>query len=319
MKQCAVSLYRSIVPRLVREQIWQVRAKPFRQYLEDLLVRWRVAVGSPVVRVNVSHASLYVDLRDNGVGRTIHANGAYEPAETQFLSLILREGMVVVDIGANIGYFTTLAAKCVGRGGKVIAVEPDPYNFRLLLRNIRNNRLNNVLPFELALGSSPHEARLFRSAENYGDHRLYGEDERQRDSVYVPVDTLDNLLAQQGIGKVDVIKMDVQGYEHLIMEGMTRTLQAVERCTILTEFWPYGIEQAGGSADEFFELLITSGFRASVLSADGSAKEADLAGVLKLIPPLNAKCPDHAYVNLIFTKDGRSAGCDCYVAVCRQS
>ena len=75
----------------------------------------------------------------------------------------------------EIGYFTLLAADLVGPAGRVIAIEPESYNFGLLTRNIRANRLSNVTALNIAVGAESGTSTIYKSAENYGDHRVGAE------------------------------------------------------------------------------------------------------------------------------------------------
>jgi FkbM family methyltransferase len=217
--------------------------------------------------------------------------------------------MTVVDIGANIGYFTILAARIVGEKGKVLAIEPDPHNFALLSKSICANGLRNVVALNMALGSAAGTARLFCSNVNFGDHRMYRDTTGDsRPSVDVSVDTLDHVLAGQKFGKVDFIKMDVQGYEHSVLNGMTETLTASPALRLLTEFWPLGIEQAGGSPSAFFRTLEAFDFRAAIPAHDTTLLPVQLEDVLQRITAkFEANSPDGAFVNLLFRKGVRGA------------
>ena len=210
--------------------------------------------------------------------------------------------MVCVDVGAHIGYFSTLAARRVGTGGTVVAFEPDPHNFALLTRNLRRNRLDNVLPQQLALGSSAGIRTLFFSTDNLGDHRLHYESDDRR-SLAVTVDTLDHALERCGVARVDAIKLDVQGSELDVVKGAERTLRSNGGIVVLAEIWPYGLERAGGSAKELFDFFHARGFHAHVVKPSGPSVEAmPWPEVEACIPPLDERHPDLAYVNVVFRR-----------------
>jgi FkbM family methyltransferase len=231
--------------------------------------------------VRINDVELLIDLRDEGVGKPLYLYGAYEEAETVFIEKMVRPGMAVVDIGANIGYFTTLAAQKVGPTGRVVALEPDLYNYSLLTRNIEANGLTDVLPIHAALGAAPGTARLFRSRNNYGDHRLYGETRpgwwyglrrtiARRECVSVPVETLDRVAAEHNLGRVDFIKMDIQGYECWALAGMSRVIRENPGLILLTEFWPDGLARAGTSGTQYLDLLSRHGLTTALLHGDGT-------------------------------------------------
>jgi FkbM family methyltransferase len=308
----AAELYRKIVPSAVRQPLWLARLAVTRRVIEgdregsrgalaDLLV-W---CGRPLARVSVGRDLLHVDLRDAGVGRPLFVRGAYEPLETTFLRNLLKPGMVFVDIGANIGYFTLVAARRVGPTGRVLAVEPEPYNFQLLQRNVGVNDLANVELANVALGDRQGSAALYCSPQNFGDHRLYDGASEQRRATEVQVRTLDGLVKARQLGAVDVIKMDVQGYENRVIAGMASTLAASPRALVLTEFWPYGIRQAGEDPQEFFALFARAGFAAFTLTSDGPGGAVDYGEAMRSLPVVDARYPDAAYINLIFCRPQR--------------
>jgi FkbM family methyltransferase len=288
-----IHAYRSIVPGPVRDLVWHLRAmavardlERFRVHLANVRPALRIALGRPFAHVAVSGLRLRVDCRDLGVGRPLYLRGAYEPDETALLLRILKPGMVFFDVGANIGYFTTLAARLVGENGRVLAAEPDPENFALLKQNVSENGLCNVVLFNCALGAQAGDAQLFRAASNKGDHRLYADGDRQRDSVSVKVDTFDNLVRMANVCRVDAVKMDVQGYEGHVVAGMEGTLSCGNDMTILTEFWPEGLECAGSTGSELWDTLARFGFEASFVGGNAglnSIRYTDVADYLSRI------------------------------------
>jgi FkbM family methyltransferase len=243
-----------------------------------------------------------VDLRDEGIAMPLWVGGDYEPEETTFLRSVLRSSDVFVDIGANIGVYTTLAAKCVGPGGRVVAFEPGPYNYSLLTHNINRNGFKNVTPLQMALGDSPGTATLNVSKKNYGDNRI-GEELRQLeefDSVGVQVntDTLDNVLRRLKIDRVDCIKMDVQGFEAYVLDGMVETI-AHGVSTISTEFWPTGIRTAGKDPVLYLKKYKDMGFKASIITEEG-VKPIEYDRVFDAIPQKTRA--DGQWVNLAFQR-----------------
>ncbi len=202
---------------------------------------------------------------DKFVGQRI-ALEKYEPYLTK---LILRQAQdkksVVLDIGANIGYYTVLLASSAR---KVIAIEPDPINFEILKKNIYENKLKNVIAVQAAVGKENKKMRIIKSKTNYGDHRLW-EDKTlrpagtslDREAVYIFCRRLDDLLkepsvakAMEGRGKIDFIKMDVQGFEAEVIEGGKNMIEK-NKPTIFFEYWPWGIKNAGSDYKKMMEFL----------------------------------------------------------------
>lgn len=276
-----------------------IRGRARRAYWADYLLRR----GQPIARTHVNGLQMYVDLRDeDGVGIPLYVNRAYEPKETELFRRILQPGMTFVDVGANIGYFTTLAAKLVAPGGRVIAVEPDLENFTLLQKNIEANSLCNTDLMNVALAAAPGSARLYRSHVNHGDYRLYCPEAFPQDSVEVKVETLDRALDTLKVDRVDIAKLDVQGYEVEVLEGMSRTIAANKGMVILSEYWPYGLKQAGRSARQFIELLQGAGFEPNILQEAGEVLAVDWREVDSHLPQFNPQSPGSAYVNLVLSR-----------------
>jgi len=173
------------------------------------------------------------------VSEIIRRSGTYEPIETQLMISSLNEGGIFVDVGANIGWYTIIASKIVGQTGNVLAFEPDPTNFELLKKNCALNGLKNVELINQALSDKSDSEFLYRSSNNFGDHRLYASEE-EREKIVVGTLTLDNLIESRGLKNIQTIKVDTQGSEPKILRGMQRYIKR-EKPVIFLEFWPYGI------------------------------------------------------------------------------
>jgi len=187
--------------------------------------------------------------------------GVYEKFETELIRKKLGPGMTVIDIGANIGYYTAIAARAVGPTGRVIAFEPDPENFAYLEKTVTINKLTNVMCCQLAIADSVGAGQLFLSPENNkGDQRIYASPEK-RESIGIRLITLDAFIKEHTIPKVDFIKMDIQGAEGLAIAGMKKTIGDNPHLMMFTEFWPTGIERTGQSPSAFLNTLTELGMR----------------------------------------------------------
>lgn len=138
----------------------------------------------------------------------------------------LKEGDIVIDGGAYLGEFTLYAAKVVGNGGKVIAFEPDPLNYKKLLENISLNNLDNVIAINKGLYSENTNLKFYNDSS--GGSFLISEDleSKPNDIVEVPVVKLDDEMNRLGIQKVDFIKMDIEGAEIEALKGCKRLLES---------------------------------------------------------------------------------------------
>jgi FkbM family methyltransferase len=202
---------------------------------------------------------MYVDSRDIGVAPFLLEWGFYEKYETELFKRLVKKGMIVVDVGANIGYYTLLAAHLVGNEGKVFAFEPEPYNYNLLCKNIKVNGYRNVIPVRKAAYSKSGKMKLFLDKSNLGGHSLSEANVDRSASITVEITSLDDYFKNTDY-RIDLIKMDVQGSEMEVLEGMTNIINQNDNLKIITEFWPIGLQNTGSSPTGFLKKLIEYGF-----------------------------------------------------------
>jgi FkbM family methyltransferase len=201
---------------------------------------------------------------------------SYEPFETSLLTAEVQAGMKILDVGANIGYYTLLFSKLTGESGCVYAFEPEPQNFALLRENLSRNGRTNVVASNLAASDQTGEAFLYLSTENYGDHQVYASDDG-RQKVLIIMTPLDDCLT----GPIELVKMDVQGFEAHVLNGMRSLIAANPRLTIFTEFWPEGLRRAGSDAAEFLRQLRAFDFE--ILFINEYANRAEPADDMELL------------------------------------
>ncbi len=197
--------------------------------------------------------------QDRFVSQRLREHGIWEPYETSLVLSLLRPGDVFIDVGANVGYFSVVAASVVGAQGAVFAFEPDPDNCRLLRANAGLNGLDDrIFVVEAALSDVSGPGELFLSADNLGDHQIYAGDE-QRSSV--PVALLDGGKYLAGrLQRIDLLKVDTQGSEYQVMAGLAPLLKELARPPrIIIELTPHSLRQAGASGRALIELLATLG------------------------------------------------------------
>ena len=220
---------------------------------------------------------MYLNKSDNDHSRALAVGNLWEIDESKILENYIKNGMNVVDLGANIGYYTVLFSKWVGPQGKVFAFEPDPKNFKLMLKNISANHCNNVTAEQKAVSNSSETGTLYQSIENPGAHRIIQFYAYQNDDLRKRIDieqlTLDSYFDTKN--KIDLIKMDLEGSEMMALEGMKETIENNKNMMIFAEFWPYGIEKSGYSPKDFIETLIQLGFQIFTLK-DGKKENISL-------------------------------------------
>lgn len=216
---------------------------------------------------------------DDADSLRLSVNHEFEPCETRLFDEQLQEGDVVLDVGANIGYYTLLAARKVGAKGRVYAFEPDPTNFSLLRRNVELNGYSNVTLVNQAVGETSGYLKLYLSDVNAGDHRTY-ESAGNRRAITIPCTSIDDYFKGQE-RKLDFIKMDIQGFECRALRGMRDTLESCGDLKLTAEFWPYGLVRAGDSPRELIRLLELNRFKLyDIDERTGSVGPVDVAKLL---------------------------------------
>ncbi|HEX7362826.1 MAG TPA: FkbM family methyltransferase [Bryobacteraceae bacterium] len=221
--------------------------------------------------------------------------GCYELQETAFFLKACRPGVTFLDIGANVGYYTALALSKMNGNGRVIALEPDPESFRYLQATAAANGGSIAVCVQKAAARHHGRMTLFTSHDNRGDNRLYS-NELAQGSCEVETAPVDDILKSVGSPTVDLVKMDVQGFEPYVLAGMHRTIQRSPRMILLTEFWPHGIRSAGADPAQFLTGMERLGFRLYELS-----KKTALAPVLEH-SDLIARLKGRRYKNLVGIK-----------------
>ncbi len=233
----------------------------------------RAALRTDVV--NVLGHRMRLDANDRA---DLSINGVYEPLTTDLVRAKIAPGAAVLDIGAHIGYYTLIFAKCVGPTGHVFAFEPEPGNFALLEENVSANRYQNITLSRVAVSDRAGRARLYVDTGNAGDCRMYDSHDL-RPSIEIETIRLDEYFDSYP-GRLDVIKMDIQGAEPAAWRGMAGLLERHRRLKLVVEFWPYGLRLFGTDPAEFLQALYQAGFRLWNLNERRGALTATTASEL---------------------------------------
>lgn len=232
---------------------WLLRIRPalLAVAIKALLRPRRVEVETPAGRLLVDPAS--------NLGHRLLTEPAYEPWLEHELRTRLAEGSIFVDVGANEGYFTVLAARLVGTAGEVIAVEPQVRALGALAANVGLNGLTNVRAVAALLGSAEGTGTVHLApSTNTGASGT-------RSPVRYPVRrqsarvmTLDALLAERAC---DLVKLDVEGSELDVLRGAPKALSEHRIGAIVVELHPRLLAARGDSAEELRGLLTSHGYR----------------------------------------------------------
>lgn len=220
------------------------------------------------------------------------ALGAYEPYFTEEFRRHIPQGGVVVDIGANLGYYTLIASKSARM---VIAYEPEKENLRFLKRTIALNQLTNVRVIEKGLGALPGNLVLTLDPDNKGKHTLLSG--VTGDQAMIPITTLDASLCAEHFTQVDLIKMDIEGWEAHALRGMRETLERMHPI-IFFEYAPARIRASGESGVLMLETLRNFGY--TLFLIDEAKKTLRMIDDFALF---SATLPDkESYANILAKK-----------------
>ncbi len=256
-------------PTWVRALGSVVRRLPRGRYRVISSLRPSAAPFVAALARDAGGARFACDLTDQ-IAREVCLTGCYEPPVTRLLQRRLRPGGVMVDVGANWGYFSLLAAPAVGASGHVIALEPDPRQFARLESNLRLNAFQQVTAIPAGAGAQHGSAILTgysdRSA-NRGVSRIEAtaatlaampaDDTEPRFQIEcVPVDSLVTHFA-----RVDVVKIDVEGAELDVLHGMRHGLAVGRYRALVLELHPSLLRERGISPDACLRPLLDSGYR----------------------------------------------------------
>lgn len=203
--------------------------------------------------VEIDGQKMFLDSLDS---MRLSINGIYDEFETKTLKKIIKTDDVVFDIGANIGYYTLIFARLVGRSGKVFSFEPESTNFELLKKNAKINGYTNIEFFCKAISNSNKTTKLFLDKKNKGGHSLIDKIE-DRESIEIKSIRIDDYFKNQNI---DFVKIDIEGFEFEAIKGMSELLEKSNNVKIMTEFNPYLLKKSEIEPEEYIKLLKNLGF-----------------------------------------------------------
>jgi FkbM family methyltransferase len=240
-----------------------LRVLPAWQWTGRLALWWgyRFKPAAGVVRLR-SGARIGVSATDY-LQLLIYYQGTFEPHCLPYLRICARKGDTVVDVGANIGFYTLESALAVGEAGRVIAIEAAPPHIETLRKNVRLNAMNCVSLVDTAVSDAVDEATLaLPKGDNLGMFTL---GRVESDEAYrVALRPLDDVLDEQRIDSLALIKMDIEGSEYRALRGAARTL-AKYKPALLLELNEFALSRCGSSAQEVRALLHEAGYRGWVI------------------------------------------------------
>jgi len=212
----------------------------------------------------------------------------YEPSQTQIVKNYVKKGDRVIDVGAHVGYYTLLLSQLVGNTGKVYAFEPDPKNFELLKKNIEVNSFKNIELIQKAVSNKTGIIKLYLGDQDRATNRIY--DAQLNDtkkSIEIKTISLDEYIKDK---KIDFIKIDVEGSELGVIEGMKSIFQNNKQIKIIIEFFPFLIEKSGNKPKEILKELENLNFEMFEILYKKSNEKIDIDNYLKKNDIIDKKC-----------------------------
>jgi FkbM family methyltransferase len=209
----------------------------------------------------------------------------------------LFRGGHALDIGANIGYTSMVFARAIDPVYRVYSFEPEEFNFSLLSRRARSPEMHGrIVAFQSAIGAKDGTIELWRNEHHHADHRILTDRFRESgipsNTVSVPITRIDTFVLDNGpLRPIRFIKVDVQGYEFPVCQGMEQTLAGNHDAVIALEYSPDAMAELGFQPEEMLVWLTSRGYAAYTLSRDGRLKSGIPSDLSKV-----------GYVDLIFSR-----------------
>ena len=221
----------------------------------------------------------------NNDGLALSIFKIYEPNQTKIVKKYVHEGDVVIDVGAHVGYYTLLMAQLVGKNGKVYSFEPDPVNFELLKKSVEINGFENVVLIQKAVSDTTEKIKLFLGDNDSAINRIY--DAKLGDakkSIDVESVTIDEYFKEND-KLFNFIKIDSEGSEAKIINGMEKFLTKNRKLIMMTEFFPFLIKKSGDEPKQYLKSLENSGFELyNILDDNKETNKINSESFLKIEP-----------------------------------
>ncbi len=279
--------YRRFIPQTLGGGPYNVWNELCRWKFKNL--KWialKLSSSNDLVAREIHGHTMFLSLQDLGLSKELILKGTREEEETKIIQGELKEGLTVIDIGANLGYYALIEASIVGKRGKVYAIEPSPINFEILNKNINVNGYSDIVETHCIAISNKKGSLKFYMTDGFNRCTLDPYASKQRPSMFsktidVETTTLDDFLKDKP--PIDFIRMDIEGYETKAIEGMTKTLSQTRKpLKLFIEFhYPQSFEEA----DRTLRKLARLGFKPKiVLETQRTKRYNNVSSVNEILP-----------------------------------
>jgi len=215
-------------------------------------------IGSKVKAV-VNQASMSLDLREV-IQRQMFL-GRYEPTQTEWFKECIKKGDTFIDVGANFGHYTTLGASLVGQEGRGFAFEPSPVANQIIEEMIKESNIQNVMLIKSAVGKENGTVNLFLPNTRYLHSPSILTSDPSFVPLQIPVITLDTFEPLKIVDQIKLIKIDVEGYEPDVVDGMNDLLREGRVLNIFCEFNSWWLEQNSTTSKQLLERFLDYGYK----------------------------------------------------------
>jgi len=254
------------IPRILRRLAHSVRAR-----WNNLIVQfeiWRVSrvhAGARVAEVHMRDGgSLLVFVHDS-IGKQLLGTGTFEEVQTRYIRSRVSEKGVMVDVGANVGYWSVLFA-CHSNGGYVHAFEPSPASAALLSANVALNGLEDRIRVNQTALSAEAGRREFSVAVDSGFSSFKSTARvPEKERITVPTTTLDSYVAEAGIDRINFLKIDVEGSEEQVLRGAEHVLHTIRPQLLLIELTDANLKAYGSAVERIVVYLNDLGYEPFVI------------------------------------------------------
>ncbi|MHB8567543.1 MAG: FkbM family methyltransferase [Nitrososphaerales archaeon] len=249
----------------------------FLQKIFKALNLWNFFSSNELVTQSINGITYELDLNEL-IDSSIYYRHSWEPLTTNVVSKLVKEGMITVDVGANIGYFTLLLAKLVGERGRVYAFEPTDRGFVRLCHNVELNKFRNIQLEKKALSNVTSSSKAAIQSSFPLKTNTDGKENREEVIEFL---TLDDYTKNHDITRIDFIKVDTDGFEHRVIQGSARTIGEM-RPIIVSEFGKYTLAKNQDSLEEMYNSLQRMGYE--FYSEDSMERYRDVKHLLDSVP-----------------------------------
>lgn len=238
---------------------------------------------------------------EDQIQRFIYYFGFWEPDLTEFIKEKLKPGDTFIDVGANIGYFSLLASKFVGKSGRVLAIEASPKIYALLTRNIANNNATNVTLLNIAASDKEETLRVYLAPNSNIGQTTTLPTEDYSYECDIPAKPLSKIIRRQDFSQVRLIKIDVEGAEWSVVSGLSPLLNSArDDLEIIVEISPERLKAQEKNVEDILDIFTKCGFYPYKLKNDYTALNYISRKPLKR--PERITSPIMTHTDVIFSK-----------------